>query len=65
MTNYENIMTLNVNELNLLSYNIGLAHGYVPYAEARLPKLASELKKSDADILCLRLSIRCIQSRFR
>lgn len=42
-----------VNELNLLSYNIGLAHGYVPYAEARLPKLASELKKSTADILCL------------
>jgi len=42
-----------VSELNLLSYNLGLAHGYVPYAAARLPKLVTELKKSDADILCL------------
>ncbi|MEE2744689.1 MAG: endonuclease/exonuclease/phosphatase family protein [Bdellovibrionota bacterium] len=42
----------NIKELKLLSYNLGLAHGYVPYAEARLPKLTEELKKSDADILC-------------
>ena len=42
-----------VTELNLLSYNLGLAHGYVPYAAARLPKLVTELKKSDADVLCL------------
>ena len=42
----------NIKELKLLSYNLGLAHGYVPYAEARLPKLTAELKKSDADILC-------------
>ena len=41
-----------VEELNLLTYNVGLAHGYVPYAEERLPLLTQELKKSDADVIC-------------
>ncbi len=46
------IVVKKVNNVGLLSYNLGLAHGYVLHAAGRVPKLVEELKKSDADIMC-------------
>ena len=39
--------------LRIESYNVGLAYGFVPEAEARLPLLQLALAQDDADILCL------------
>jgi endonuclease/exonuclease/phosphatase family metal-dependent hydrolase len=39
--------------LKLQTYNIGLAHQYVLYAQDRINPLMEELKNSDSDILCL------------
>lgn len=39
--------------LNLLSYNVGLAYGFVPYAKQRKPLIYKALSKTDADIVCL------------
>ena len=35
------------------TYNLGLAHGFVPLAAERLPHLADALAASPADVLCL------------
>lgn len=39
--------------LIIASFNAGLAHGAVPYAEERLQPIIAELKDSPADVLCL------------
>jgi len=39
--------------LSLLTYNLALAKGYVPYVDERFQKIVKELRKSDADIVCL------------
>ncbi|MDH5582092.1 MAG: endonuclease/exonuclease/phosphatase family protein [Bdellovibrionales bacterium] len=39
--------------LSLLSYNVGLAHGFVPYAKQRTPKIIEAIKNFPADIICL------------
>ncbi len=39
--------------LKVVTYNLGLAHTFVPLAEERLPELGKALANSDADILCL------------
>jgi len=36
-----------------VTYNLGLAYGYVDYAEERLPALIDLVKGLDADVLCL------------
>jgi endonuclease/exonuclease/phosphatase family metal-dependent hydrolase len=43
----------NITHLNLLTYNLALAKGYIPYVEERFSHIIKELKKSDADIICL------------
>ncbi len=40
-------------QLRFTTYNMGLAHGYVPYATERLPELEEALQGLDADVLCL------------
>jgi len=40
-------------ELKVMTYNLGLAHTFVSYADERLPKLAEALSKADADVMCL------------
>lgn len=40
-------------ELKVMTYNLGLAHTFVSYAEERLPKLADAIASSDSDVLCL------------
>lgn len=39
--------------LKVTTYNLGLAHTFVPYAKERLAPLISELSNYDSDILCL------------
>jgi endonuclease/exonuclease/phosphatase family metal-dependent hydrolase len=39
--------------LELATYNAGLAHGAVPFAEERLEPIIDELRESPADVLCL------------
>ena len=39
--------------LKVATYNLGLAHGYVPLAQERMAPLGLALASSDADILCL------------
>lgn len=39
--------------LTFASYNAGLAHGAVPFAEERLQPIIDELKSSPADVMCL------------
>lgn len=39
--------------LGVVSYNLGLAHGYVDYAAERLPALEAELAGLDVDVACL------------
>jgi endonuclease/exonuclease/phosphatase family metal-dependent hydrolase len=39
--------------LKVVTYNLGLAHTFVPHAKERLPHLVQALKKTDADVLCL------------
>jgi endonuclease/exonuclease/phosphatase family metal-dependent hydrolase len=39
--------------LSLLTYNMGLAHGYVALADERLEVLPKALKEEHADVLCL------------
>ena len=39
--------------LDVITYNLGLAHTFVPLAKERLPYLVEALKKSQADVLCL------------
>ncbi len=36
-----------------ITYNVGLAHGAVPFAEERLPLLTDELARSAADVICV------------
>lgn len=40
-------------ELNIMTYNTGLAHGFVAMAKERLPHIIDALKSEQADILCL------------
>ncbi len=37
----------------LTTFNVGLAHTYVPYAEQRIPIIKDILKSNDSDVLCL------------
>jgi endonuclease/exonuclease/phosphatase family metal-dependent hydrolase len=39
--------------VKVTTYNLGLAHTFVPFAEQRLAPLASRLANYDSDILCL------------
>jgi endonuclease/exonuclease/phosphatase family metal-dependent hydrolase len=39
--------------LKFLSYNTGLAHGFVPYADKRLGPIINVLNESPADVICL------------
>jgi len=39
--------------LDLMTYNTGLAHSFVAYAKERVPLLIDNLKKEQADIVCL------------
>lgn len=39
--------------LKFLTYNTGLAHGFVPLAKKRLNPIISALRKSPADVICL------------
>lgn len=39
--------------LNLLTFNAGLAHSYVPYASLRREKIIEALKEGNSDIVCL------------
>lgn len=39
--------------LKVVSYNLGLAHTFVPLAKERLPHLIEKLKDGQADVLCL------------
>lgn len=39
--------------LKLTTYNLGLAHTFVPYAEERLAPLQKKLSNYDSDVLCL------------
>lgn len=41
-----------VNSLSVLTYNLGLAHTFVPLAEERLPKIIEALKTEKADVMC-------------
>lgn len=38
---------------SLTTFNMGLAHSYVPYASERIEKLIESLKNHETDILCL------------
>lgn len=40
-------------DLKMTAFNVGLAHGFVDYAEERIPGIIEEIKKSDADYFCL------------
>lgn len=46
-------ITAFANSYELTTYNLGLAHTYVPFASERTPHLISALKKQNADVLCL------------
>lgn len=37
----------------LMTYNVGLAHTFVPLAKERLPHLISALRKEQADVVCI------------
>ncbi|MBE8221431.1 MAG: hypothetical protein HAW60_01745 [Bdellovibrionales bacterium] len=39
--------------ISLTSFNVGLAHGFVPYSSKRLPLLIEKLKHSKSDVICL------------
>jgi endonuclease/exonuclease/phosphatase family metal-dependent hydrolase len=39
--------------LRLTSYNAGLAHTFVMYAEERIPHVIEGLKRQDSDVICL------------
>lgn len=39
--------------INLLTFNTGLAHTFVPYANQRSPQIIRALKDGNADIVCL------------
>ena len=39
--------------LRVETYNVGLAHGFVDYAEQRAPAIWDAVAKSDADVVCL------------
>ena len=39
--------------LKFITYNLGLAHGYVPLVKERLPHLKKALASSSGDVLCL------------
>ena len=39
--------------LTLATYNAGLAHGAVPFADVRIPAIVDELSRAGADVLCL------------
>ena len=39
--------------LQVQSFNVGLAHSFVPHAKDRLPLIIESLKKQPSDILCL------------
>lgn len=41
------------NTLTFETWNVGLAHGFVDHAEARLPGIADALSRSEADVICL------------
>ncbi len=47
------LCTLSSYSTELTTFNIGLAHTYVPYALERLPVIKQELRESNSDILCL------------
>ncbi|GAB4417359.1 MAG: hypothetical protein OHK0056_26230 [Bacteriovoracaceae bacterium] len=40
-------------EIKVMTYNLGLAHTFVSYAEERLPELAKAIAQSDAEVMCL------------
>jgi len=40
-------------KLTFLTYNAGLADGFVPGAESRIPLVAAAISESDAEIVCL------------
>ncbi|HIA02669.1 MAG TPA: hypothetical protein EYN66_12295 [Myxococcales bacterium] len=40
-------------ELTVVSWNVGLAHGYVPLGAARQPHVIAALDTIDADVICL------------
>lgn len=40
-------------DLKVTTYNLGLAHTFVPLAKERLPQIAEALKNSDSDVICL------------
>ena len=44
---------LNASEITLTTYNLGLAHTFIPFAEERLEPLINELSIHNADVLCL------------
>ena len=43
----------NITHLKLLSYNLALAKGYVPFVEERFKKIVDILKTTDTNVLCL------------
>jgi endonuclease/exonuclease/phosphatase family metal-dependent hydrolase len=43
----------NSTEISLTTYNLGLAHTFIPFAEERLAPLVKNLKSHDTDVLCL------------
>lgn len=40
-------------ELTLTTYNVGLAHTFVPHAKERLPEIINAIKGFDTDVLCI------------
>lgn len=44
---------LAANEIKLTTYNVGLAHTFVPHAKERLGHLIEALKNHNSDVLCL------------
>lgn len=46
-------ISLHAKEVELITYNAGLAEGYVAYAKERVDPMIFALKNEDADIVCL------------
>lgn len=46
-------LSINATEFTLTSYNLGLAHTFVPLAKERRPLIIEALKNESADVLCL------------
>lgn len=44
---------VNADSLKVMSYNLGLAHTFVPLSSERLPALIKNIKKTDSDVICM------------